>query len=199
MDKIIALLSELNGVFAVAQIADNNRTQIIDLENSYEKRGGIGLQNLGIRMVLECDIVFAILKDASFRPPPEATVFMVEDQDNDRKETDHLLKIREKEYCIIGEELIGKTPSEKEDYMFISDDFVLYPERRIGRGKTPAYFLIPPIGFPELEAVRIRYKIENIISISPSSMADDYIRELCSFSLKNEFATILVGFDNIPY
>ena len=199
MDKIIALLSELNGVFAVAQIADNNRTQIIDLENSYEKRGGIGLQNLGIRMVLECDIVFAILKDASFRPPPEATVFMVEDQDNDRKETDHILKIREKEYCIIGEELIGKTPSEKEDYMFISDDFVLYPERRIGRGKTPAYFLIPPIGFPELEAVRIRYKIENIISISPSSMADDYIRELCSFSLKNEFATILVGFDNIPY
>ena len=146
-------------------------------------------------MVLQCDTVFAILKDASFRPPPGATVFMVEDQETFNKKADHLLKIKNKKYCIIGEELIGKQPPEDEEYMFISNDFILYPGRRKGRAKEPAYFLIPPIGFPELEAVKNTLKIENIISVSPSTMADDYIRKLCGFSLTEKFATILVGFN----
>ncbi len=195
MDGIKALLSELNGVIAVSQIDNKNKDAIVELENNYEKGGVIKLKNPGIRMVLQCDTVFAILKDASFRPPPGATVFMVEDQEIFNKKTDHLLKIKDKKYCIIGEELIGKKPPEDEEYMFISDDFILYPGRRKGRAKKTAYFLIPPIGFPELEAVKNTLKIENIISVSPSTMADDYIRKLCSFSLTEKFATILVGFN----
>jgi len=195
MDRIKALLSELNGVIAVSQIDNKNRDAVIKLENNYEKGGVIELKNPGIRMVLQCDTVFAILKDASFRPPPGATVFIVEDQETFNKNVDHLLKIKDKKYCIIGEELIDKQPPEDEEYMFISDDFILYPERRKGRAKKPAYFLIPPIGFPELEAVKNTLKIENIISVSPSTMADDYIRKLCGFSLTEKFATILVGFN----
>lgn len=195
MEEIKKLLSELKGVINIAQIDPANKEKIIELESNYEKDGVVGLKNPGIRMVLQSNTIFAILKDSSFRPPPGSTVFMVEDFNSNDTGTDNLLIIDNKKYTIIGEELINKKPPEDEEYMFISDDFILYPERRKGRSKNPAYFLIPPLGFSELEDVMDTYKIKNIISISPSSMADDYIRKTCSFSLENNLATILIGFN----
>ncbi len=100
-------------------------------------------------------------------------------------------------YNIIGEELINKIPPTNEEYMFIGDDFILYPKRREGKSKTPAYFLIPPLGFAELEEVAETYKIKDIMSVSPSTTADDYIREICSFSPENNLATILIGFNKL--
>ena len=47
----------------------------------------------------------------------------------------------------------------------------------------------------ELEEVKEIYKIDNIISVSPSTMADDYIRMVCEFSPSEELATILAGFN----
>ena len=193
VEDIKKLLSKLKGVISVSKIDNEYRDKIVKLENEYEKGGLICLKNPGIRMALQCETVFAILKDTSFRPPPGATVFMVEDTDT--KETDHLLTINNKTYRIIGEELIGKTPPEDEEYIFISDDFILYPDRRKGRTKRPAYFIIPPLGFYELEEVKEIYKIDNIISVSPSTTADDYIRKICDFSPSEELATILVGFN----
>lgn len=195
MREIEVLLSGLNGVIKVSQIANNSRDKINSLENDYGKGSIIGLLNLGIMMALECDVVYAILKDSSFRPPPGPTVYMVEDHVKGDEKKNHIIKIREKNYHIIGEELIGKTLPEDEKYMFISDDFILYPERRKGRAKHPAYFLIPPIEFVELEMVKETQRISNIISISPATMADEYIRELCDFSPREDYATILVGFD----
>lgn len=195
MKEIEVLLSKLTGVKNVSQIKHVSRDRISKLENNYENGNTIGLHNLGIKMVLECDMVYAILKDTSFRPPPGATVFMVEDQIGGDEKENHILKIRDNNYHIIGEELIGKTLPKDEKYMFISNDFVLYPGRRKGRSKHPAYFLIPPIAFSELEINKDTLKISNIISVSPATMADEYIRELCGFSQKKDLATILVGFD----
>ena len=195
MREIKKLLSELKGVIDVAQINFRHREKIIELENNYEKGGVIGLQNPGIRMVLQCEIVIAILKDTSFRLPSGPTVFMVENCTSDDTKANNILIINNIKYNIIGEELINKKPPEDEEYMFISDDFILYPERRKGRVKNPAYFLIPPLGFAELESVKVTYKIKNIISVSPSTMADDYIREICTFLPDNNLATILIGFD----
>lgn len=195
MEEIKKLLSELKGVVSVSKIDDKNKDIIIDLEKNYENSGVVGLKNPGIRMVLQSDLVYVILKDTGFRPPPGSTVFMVEDHITGSKSTDHILEVNNKKYRIIGEELINREPPEDEKYMFISNDFILYPERRKGRAKNPAYFLIPPLGFSELETVKETYNIKNIISVSPSTLADDYIRKLCNFSLKNNYATILIGFD----
>lgn len=196
MKKIKILLSELAGVISVSQIAASSRDKIRKLENDNENGGIIGLRNLGIQKVMECNTVYAILKDTSFRPPPGPTVYMVEDsQPGDNEKKDYILKIDNNNYRIVGEELIGNKPQDDEPTMFISDDFVLYPERRKGRTNRPAFFIIPPIGFSELERVKEAYRISNIISISPSTMADDYIRKTCSFSLKENLATILIGFD----
>lgn len=200
MKKIKVLLSELAGVISVSQIAASSRDKIRKLENDYENGGIIGLRNLGIQKVMECNTVYAILKDTSFRPPPGPTVYMVEDsQPEDNEKKDYILKIDNNNYRIVGEELIGNKPQDDEPTMFISDDFVLYPERRKGRKNRPAFFIIPPIGFSELERVKEAYRISNIISISPSTMADDYIRKTCSFSLKENLATILIGFDMENY
>jgi hypothetical protein len=196
MEEIKTLLVKIPGVMDVSLISEINKDTIIKLEDQYEQSGVIGLKNIGIQLVLKCDVVFAILKDTSFRPPPGSTVFMVEDNGNENNDPDHLLTINDKAYHIIGEELISKKLPEDEEYMFISDDFILYPGRRKGHSKNPAYFLIPPIKFSELEAVKGKYKISNIISISPSTMADDYIRKECQFSPDKNLATILVGFDS---
>jgi len=195
MEEIKKLLLELEGIITVAQIEPSHRKKIIELESNYEKGGVINLQNPGIRMVVQCDIVIAILKDSGFRPPPEATVLMVEDCNVDDLENDYLITINNKKYNIIGEELINKKPPIDEEYMFISDNFILYPERRKGRAKKPAFFLVPPLKFSELEEVKNIYNIKNIISVSPSTISDDYIRKQNNFSLRNDYATILIGFD----
>jgi hypothetical protein len=196
VENIKSLLSKLKGIISVSQIANKYMNNIIELENNYEKGGFIGLQNPGIRSVLQCNTVLAILKDSSFRPPPGSTVFMVEEQENENREADHLLIIDNNKYLIIGEELLEKTPPEQEEFIFISKDFILYPNRRKGRTDIPAFFIIPPLGFSELEEVKDLYKIDNIISVSPSSMADEYIRKLCTFSTDEAFATILIGFND---
>ncbi|MCP4727161.1 MAG: hypothetical protein GY863_19140 [bacterium] len=189
------LLSELSGVKQVSEILASNRDRIIQLEDKYEKDGAAGLQNLGIRMVLACDTVFAILKDSSFRPPPCSTVFMVEEAGENEDLPEHLLETGNRRYHIIGEEIIaGKFPT-GEEYIFVSDDFILYPGRRKGRTGNPAHFLIPPIAFQELETVKDELNITNIISVSPSTVADVYIRELSAFSPNEDLATILIGFD----
>ena len=195
MKDIRNLLLSLNGVKTVSEIYKSDRKKIINLEKNYERDGAIGLKNLGIRMIMECDIVYAILKNTSFRPPPDPTVIMVEDYKESDTENDHLLTIADKTYRVIGEELINnKTPS-REEYIFISNDFILYPERRSKETTKPAYFLIPPIKFTELEEIKNKLMIDNIMSISPSALTDDYIRKISSFSLSNKLATILIGFN----
>jgi len=199
MKKIIQLLSALEGVKTVSQITKVEKEKIAVLERGYENSGVVGLKNIGIRMVLQSNFVFAILKDASFRPPPGPTVLMVEDHNKDDKQTDHLRTIGSKDYRVIGEEIIDKQlPEVKEEYIYISDDFILYPERRKEDPKRKAYFLVPPINFLELEDVKDFFKIENIISVSPSTIADDYIRKRYSFSKSDQLATILVGFNKTP-
>ncbi len=195
MMEIKNLLLNLSGVKEINQIAKDKRKKIVALERVYEKNGIIGLKNIGIRMVLQCDIVYALLKDENFRPPPCPTVIMVEDHNDDDEQADHLIKIAGNNYRVIGEEIIEKKLPGEEEYIFIGEDFILYPGRRTGKTRKPAYFLIPPIDFTELEEKKDLYRIDNIVSISPSTMADEYIRTICDFSTSEKLATILVGFN----
>jgi len=194
LKEITDLLQNIEGVLTTSRIDDKSRKMIIELEEDYEKSSVIGLQNIGIPMIMQCTEVFAILKNSSFRPPPNSTVFLVEKlKEDDGKE--YHLRVDNRDFRIIGEELINKKPTEDEDYMYISDDFVIYPERRCNRAGNPAFFLIPPLGFTELESVKDRLRIRNVMSVSPSTMSDSYIREQCSFSPDTKLATILIGFN----
>lgn len=194
LKEITDLLQNIRGVVKISRIESNSRKKIIELEEDYEKSSVIGLQNTGIRMIMQCTEVFAILKDSDFRPPPGSTVFLVEELKEDASK-EYLLSVDGRNYRIIGEELINKKPPEGEDYMYISEDFVIYPERRKNRAGKPAFFLIPPLGFNELESVRDSLQIRDIISVSPSTMSDKYIREQYGFPPDTKLATILIGFN----
>ena len=79
-----------------------------------------------------------------------------------------------------GEEVLASRSPYTEKIIPLGDSFVIFPDRRSGN-KIPSYFLVPPLGFPELEAISDRLGISGVLSISPSAQADDCLREACGF------------------
>jgi hypothetical protein len=76
----------------------------------------------------------------------------------------------------------------------LAGTFVMFPGRR-GNPKKPSYFLVPALGFVELEAVQERLGVRGVFSISPSARTDALLRQRCGFPQDPELATLLVGFD----
>jgi hypothetical protein len=193
-EKITDLLSSLNGVVDVARIRSEDIGPINQKESEYERLQVVELKNIGIYSVLERDLLFAILKDNSFRPPPIPTIFLAEERDHEAVDSEQCLVVNDNNYHIVGEEIIGSKVYSEKTVKF-GDGFVLFPERRAGQEKVPAYFIIPPVDFPELSAKQEAWGIKNCMSISPSTLSDDYIREAYDLSKDPSYATILVGCD----
>ncbi len=130
-------------------------------------------ENRGVVEVLSRARVFCIFKDGTFRPPPEATVLLVDD-----------------EGTILGRELVaGESPPPDRRVAFLGKDFVLYAGAR-PRG---AYrFSLPPVRFPELESMR---GVARVVSASPDTPQDEYLRRQHGVPVGKELASILVGYD----
>ena len=122
---------------------------------------------------------------------------MVEDLNDTHVSSLSTLEVNGYRYHIVGEEIFDKEATFREKAVFISSGFVLFPERRKGRTKVPTYFLIPPVNFPELDWKRNVLQIDHVMSVSPSSVTDDYLRNSYNLSKSPEYATILVGFDDV--
>jgi hypothetical protein len=108
---------------------------------------------------------------------------------------DQILAVEDKTFRILGEEVLPGCSKLPEDARPIGDGFVFFPQRRTNP-KIPSYFLIPPIEFRELEELRDRLSIKDIVSVSPSTLTDQHIRSTLGFPPDKEYATILIGFDN---
>ena len=98
-------------------------------------------------------------------------------------------------YRVIGEEILPAHAPPVEPSIALSDGFVMYPGRRSGGG-VPCYFILPPLGFPELEERAAELGIRDVVSISPSVALDDYVRRELGLPPTNELATVLVGFNH---
>ncbi len=195
MEKILSVLSSLKGVVNVVVLPENDKSAISEMEERYENNQGLKLVNSGVRSVLARDTVIAVLKDTTFRPPVSPTVLLVEEIQREDEADEYTAVLDGKPYRIIGEEIFGGNVPSGEEHILLSSGFVMYPERRKGRSSVPSYFLMPSIVFPELEERKELFGIDNIVSASPSSFSDDYIRKAHNLSLDNRLATILVGFD----
>jgi hypothetical protein len=97
-------------------------------------------------------------------------------------------------YRVVGEEVLASRQPYREKTLSLGDSFVIFPDRRAS-GANPSYFLVPPLGFPELEEVQDRLQIGEVLSISPSAQADTCLREACGFSSDPALATLLVAFN----
>jgi hypothetical protein len=109
---------------------------------------------------------------------------------------DHVLNVEGKTYGILGEEVLPGRSTLPQDARPIGDGFVFYPRRRTNP-KIPSYFLIPPIEFGELEESRHRLSISHVVSVSPSTLTDQVIRNSLGFPVDDAYATVLIGFNRI--
>jgi len=196
LDSIQRLLASLRGIAAVAPADRELLNRVVEQEAQYEKGAFLPLKNLGVREVRERDEVFVLLKDSLFREPPAPTVYLVEEAGGEEPQAGQpaLLEVGERRYRILGEEVMESRKPYREKTLFLADSFVLFPERR-ATPRTPSYFLMPPLGFPELESRREELGIRRILSISPSALSDLILREACAFPRDSTLATLLVGFD----
>ena len=164
------------------------RKHILEIE--MEKSGElIPVINYGVHECLNRDFTVAIIKTASFRPPPTATVQLVDNQGH-----------------ILGEEIVSVEQKKKhqanENATFVTPDFVLTTNpkdieedlktKNLEKNRPKQAFVLPPVQFIEVE------ELENtcdVVSSSPDPLADLYIKECFNFEDDAKLASILVGFN----
>lgn len=121
---------------------------------------------------------------------------MVEELEEGNAPEDQMFTVEDRTFLILGEEVLPGSTKIPENARRIGDGFVFFPERR-SSPKTPSYFLIPPIAFQELDDVNGELHITHVVSVSPSALADQYIRTTLGFPPDDTCATILIGFDHL--
>ncbi len=198
------LLAGLAGIVGARQVGRDVLERVAAEEGRYEKSALLPLKNEGIRQVLERQVAMAVLKDRHFREPPGPTVYLVERIEEGAPpegagpdgavRAGQVLEADGARYRILGEEVLASRRPYAEKTLFLADSFVLFPERRASPAR-PSFFLIPPLGFDELERRQGELGICRVISISPSSQSDLILREASGFPVDTSLATLLVGFD----
>jgi hypothetical protein len=192
-EEIIRLLRCLEGIAAAELLSSTDQRKILEIDDVYEQSTFLPLKNLGMEITAKRDRVIVLLKDPSFRKPPAPTVYMVEEEGQDPGDGP-VLHIGQRHYRIIGEEILDSNQKPDEKNIPLGDSFIIYPERRSSKIR-PAFFLVPPLPFPELDERQAYFKIKDIVSVSPSSPADSYLRETFGLAKEPIFATLLIGYN----
>jgi hypothetical protein len=195
VQRILDVLGSISGVRSVVRLSDGQRRRAVELEARHERASVIPVRNLGVRLIAERHECFALLKDATFRPPRLPTVYLVEE--DAPVNCAHVLLVDGRRYSVVGEEVQDGGGPYSETTFPLDRSFVIFPERRRGAG-VPCVFLLPPIAFPELEKEAARLGIRDIVSISPSLATDALIRSSFGFPPTNELATLLIGCNVAP-
>ncbi len=130
-------------------------------------------ENAGVAAVLSRSHAVCLFKDPTFRPPPEPTLLLVDESGK-----------------TLGRELLpGEAAPADRRVAYLGKDFVLFSGiRPHGRYR----FLLPPVRFPELESLPAR---EHVISASPDTPQDDYLRARHGVPTGRQYASVLVGYD----
>ncbi len=147
--------------------------EVVDRE-ALRTRGTRGAaENRGVEEVLSRPRILCLFKDVRFRPPPEPTLLLVDDAGT-----------------VLGRELVpGDQPPADRRVAYLGKDFVLYAGTRPRGGYR---FLLPAVRFPELEALP---RLARVVSASPDTPQDEYLRGRLGIPAGKEFASILVGYD----
>jgi hypothetical protein len=188
--QILRLLRGLPGVVRAALLSDGQKARTVELEARGQAGSVIPVRNIGVALVARRDACFVLLKDGGFRPPTIPTVYLVED--NAGEDAAHVITVEGARYAVVGEEVIPGHAPYTEAVIPLDDSFVIFPDRRSG-ARVPCSFMLPPLGFAELEREADALGIGDIISISPSLVADTYLREAFGFPPTNDLATLLVA------
>ena len=187
LQEVLDTINPLRGVLHVGVLNDEVRKNITKIE--MEKAGEIiPVINAGVHECLNREFTVAIIKNASFRPPPTATVQLVDNKGN-----------------LLGEEIVNakqKKRYKEENANFINPDFVLIKDQKeiendlkqqnLAKNPTKQAFVLPPVQFIEVEELEDTC---DVVSSSPDPLADLYLKEYFHFEDDPKLASILIGFN----
>ena len=174
LGEVLKVLSSIKGVRHAFYLSKDMRSGLARLERSYPSIGPLTVENDGVVACLARENVACIIKDKTFRGPPHPTVVLV----NDTGE-------------VIGRELlpgerlgagIGRT-------LMLGKDFVIFADKSGSKG---ARFVLPAVPFREVEEIK---GTENVVSSSPSTPGDSYLRRKMGLQEDPKLASVLIGFD----
>lgn len=176
MPSLRELLACVAEVVEVRPLNDEERARIRRLEDEAQQTGAVGglmqFVNEGIQRALDSDAVFAVLTGPMVNDPPAPWTVMLDQDDR-----------------VIGEWLPASRIAEARESgrcIFLSDDFVMYKDRR---PKGNARFVMPFICLPVDE----NDPVFSVCGVgSPSTPADEYIRSLMGNPGK-DVGTLVLG------
>jgi len=175
LEEVRRSLSRLKGVKNAFFLTSEMKTGLGKIEKHYPSIGPLAVQNDGVMECLRRKHVACIIKDKSFRAPPHSTVMLVNDSGD-----------------VLGRELLPGEKLEEQagvKHIFLGDDFVIFAREGTGKG---ARFVLPPVPFVEVERV---VGVEDVVSSSPSTMGDLYLRKHAGLEDDPKLASILIGFN----
>ena len=182
VDQAEKILRGIKGIVHVERLSNEERAEILDLEQKAEQILMMGLArtvNRGLRNAIDRDVTYAAIHDPDLRHPPGSTVIWVREDE------------------IIGEEVWDKAVVEeikkREDVLFIGEGFVLYADKIRRMQKTEMTVVFPGLPVPELQSIG---KIEHVVSATLAAPADIYVKKKLGWSTADpKIGTILVGFN----
>lgn len=175
LDEVLGTLSSLRGVRKAFYLDEEMRATLREIESEVHPFGPLVVRNDGVLECLDREHVACIVKDTTFRPPPHATVVLI-DEDG----------------VVIGRELLpGETLEEEpgRKTLYLGKDFVIFYDGKSGRN---ARFVLPPVPFAEIEALP---RASRVVSSSPCTAGDLHIRRRAGLGDDPKLATVLIGFD----
>ena len=175
LDEVLKVLSRIRGVKHAFYLTKAMRSGLARIEKEYPPIGPLTIRNDGVLKCLKREHVACIVKDKGFRAPPHPTVLLVNEDGE-----------------VIGRELlpgekIPERPGRKN--LFIGKDFVIFVGETSGKG---ARFVLPPVEFKEVERID---GTSCVMSSSPSSLGDLFLRRQAGLEDDPKLASILIGFD----
>jgi len=171
----IAHLRGLKGVAEAFELGPEIKELLRKIEGGIKATMDIEVKNTGLEECLKRRHVLCIIKDRTFRPPPEPTIYLAADKDT-----------------ILGQEILEKDKCNFEgldNLVYLSEDFVVFTDRK---AESKEYFLMPSVSFPELENL---CGLKSVVSCSPSALGDLAIRTAHGLEDNPKLASVLIGFD----
>jgi hypothetical protein len=178
VEEAIDIIKKLNGAVDVQELSDKDKKALMKIESS-RNNDIIPVVNKGLSECLNKDFCLVLLKTEEFRIPSESTVLLVTDRGR-----------------ILGQELISPEDNKKyannDNVVFLSNNFIIFkPDNIARRAGEKELFILPAIPFPELDDL---VTISDVVSCSPSTLGDAYIKNKYNYPDDPHLATIIVAF-----
>lgn len=181
--EVFDLLSKIPGFVSMTKVSSGDLNFIIKSESEYENSRLLGfnkVENTGVKETLKSKSIYAVAYYSIFFEASknmESTSSVVIESDGK----------------LIGEEVYDEEKLEdlrkSNNAIFLGKNFVMYKDRmRISRGD--ANLILPSKSVPHLHGLQGNY---NVVSGSPSSKVDHYLKNKMSVSDDPDIGTVLVG------